>query len=106
MSRHTNWKDLDHKGSRKWIIRENDYYGGDLWVQLAQRQSYDIAAEVVWSAWGEYGGATIQIQSAAEARSLAAALTEAATAIDSQYPNAADLPRPKDASNVDVEGAK
>lgn len=55
------------------VIRDNDYYGGDL--KIIQGKSWNSRIQIVWEGWGGYGGASI-ILSNEEAGLLVKAINE------------------------------
>lgn len=66
--------------SDRRVIRENDYYGGNLAVSM-ERRNHDPAVVLRWEAWGGHGAVEI-VLSRDEARVMAAALGASAADAD------------------------
>ena len=61
---------------KRQVIRENDYYGGDLTVTLEpDRFTTDEAVVIEWEAWGDYGTARI-VLTLTEAKSVMRSLAQ------------------------------
>jgi hypothetical protein len=68
--------------ARRVVIRDSDYYGGDIYVTDFPLWEMEIPSlRIVWEAY-QGGEATLILQDVRELRSLAAVLLEAADTID------------------------
>lgn len=51
--------DVEATGSPCVVIRDNDYYGGD--IKVVQGQSWAGRISIIWEAWGDYGSTSITL---------------------------------------------
>lgn len=76
----------------EWIVREADYYGGDIVVSVEETSRWeDGAITIRWQAWGRYGTVSIRVTHE-EARTLSRALATAGAEVESAIERVASDP--------------